>query len=709
MTKTYLEDRPHLIIDTECAPNYWNIGLRGYESGRVVVLERTESQELDRRRLAKFVRNYCLIHYSKQDYDIPMILAAMQGMTNEQLMDVNNDLIELDMRSWEVMKKYGLVLPPFFDQINLWHVNPGAAQQPSLKLNGGRLHSRHMMDLPFTPGVPLSPSRIRTVREVYLPNDLQITSDMRTELDSQIQIRVAMSRRYDLDLRSKSDAQIAEAVLKQGVEKRLGRRIYKPDVKPFKFNYEAPEFIRFESSPVMSEVLRRATTEPFIVARDGYIKPAAYLKDEPVVINDVPFQMGLGGLHSKEKSVSHYEDDDTLLLDRDVRGYYPRNIIKSGRNPPAMGRHFQPLFLGIVEERDVAKAAAQAAKAAGDKATEKKEADKAEGGKVMSNGTFGKTSQPGSVLYAPQMMLQTTLTGQFSLLMLITRFAQHPDKFTVLSANTDGIVTRVRKEWRWLFEAIIFDWEIETGLQTEETRYRSLHMRDVNNYIAFAINEKTGKIDVKVKGNYAESGPGQKAAMGMKKTPDGQICTDAAVAWLKDGTDIEKTIRECKDVRKFVVVLRVNNGAEMDGEYIGKAVRWYYSTQRRGKVLTIIDTGHNDNAGNTVPTSQGAMPMMTLPDDYEVPEDIDYDWYVREAWARIQDAGVYVKDPALAGRSGTIIGRLADQKTYHIVDAATGVALCGRDRKSIRDEWLEVKQLAHGQKICTKCQKGFDL
>lgn len=708
MTKPFLEDRPHIICDTECAPNYWSIGFRGFESGKVIILERTPDQELDRRRLAKIVRTRCLIHFSEDNYDLVMILAAMQGLTNEQLLEVNDDMIVLKMKSWEAMDKYGLKLPPFFDHINLWNVSPGAAQRPSLKLYAGRLHSKHMMDLPFEPGKPLSPHRIRVVRETYLPNDLQVTADLRTELDSQINIRVAMSRRYDIDLRSKSDAQIAEAVLKQGVEKRLGRRIYKPDVKPFKFNYEAPDFIQFETK-VLRDVLERATTEPFIVARDGYIKPAAYLKDEPVVINDVPFQMGLGGLHSKEKSVSHYEDDDTLLLDRDVRGYYPRNIIKSGRNPPAMGSHFQPLFLGIVEERDVEKGLSQVAKAVGDMLKEKYHADRAEGGKVMSNGTFGKTSQPGSVLYAPQMMLQTTLGGQFSLLMLIERFGRHPDKFTVLSANTDGVVTRVRKEWRWLFEAIIFDWECETGLQTEETRYRSLHMRDVNNYIAFAINEKSGKLDVKVKGNYAECGPGQKAAAGLKKTPDGQICTDAAIAWLKDGTDIAKTIRACTDVRKFVVVLRVNNGAEMDGEYIGKAVRWYYSTQRRGKVLTIIDTGTNDNAGNTVPTSQGAMPMMTLPDDYDVPEDIDYDWYIREAWARIQDAGIYVTDPALAGRTGTIIGRLEDQKTYHIVDASTGVALCGRDRKSIRDEWIEVKQLAHGQKICTKCQKGFDL
>lgn len=686
MTFPYLENRPEVITDTECAPNYWAIGIRGYESGRVVVYERTPDQELDRQAIARIARKRTLITFNGIHYDLSMLLLAMTGATNEQLLEMNNDIIELGMRHWEVRDKYGLKIPSFLDHIDLKEVSPAAASKLSLKLYGGRLHSRTIMDLPFEAGKPMSPAKMRETREEYLPNDLDLTTDLRRELDEQLKIRREMSRRYGMDLRSKSDAQIAEAVIKSTVEKKTGRTLYKQDIKPYTFKYEAPEFIHFETAPLQA-LFERICATPFIVRRDGYVQLPVYLKDEPVVIDGTPFQMGIGGLHSQESSVFYEESDDELLLDRDVRGYYPNQIIKSGRGPKIMGQHFQPVYQAIVREREEAKAA-------GDKA-------RAEGGKVMSNGTFGKTGSPMSVLYAPEMLIQTTLGGQLSIMMLIERVGLAG--FKVLSANTDGFITRVSRERRSLFESIIFDWECETGLVTEETRYRSIYMRDVNNYVGFYYDDKSGELKTKLKGMFAESGPGQPAALGLKKAPDAQICSDAAVAFLLDGTPVEDTIRECSDVRKFVVVYRVAGGCELDGEYIGKAVRWYYSTLRRGQAL------HDMKEGKTVASSHGAMPLMTLPEEYELPEDIDIEWYVREAWARVQDTGVYVKDPALVGRTGTIIGRMPDQKTYHIVDASTGVALCGREAKTIRDQWVEIKKPPHGMKLCTKCQKGFDL
>ncbi|MEG7688959.1 hypothetical protein U2044_15310, partial [Listeria monocytogenes] len=60
------------------------------------------------------------------------------------------------------------------------------------------------------------------------------------------------------------------------------------------------------------------------------------------------------------------------------------------------------------------------------------------GGKIMINGTFGKTGSQYSVLFAPTMLIQTTITGQLSILMLI-EWHEHYG-IPVISANTDGIV-----------------------------------------------------------------------------------------------------------------------------------------------------------------------------------------------------------------------------------------------------------------------------
>lgn len=96
--------------------------------------------------------------------------------------------------------------------------------------------------------------------------------------------------------------------------------------------------------------------------------------------------------------------------------------------------------------------------------------------------------------------------------------------------------------------------------------------------------------------------------------------------------------------------------------------------------------------------------MMNLPEC--IPSDIDYDYYAREAYAMLQDLGVTVVDPKLRGRTGRIIGRLGDQKTYHVVEASTGVALCGKRRDSIRESWEEVEARPEGRAMCKKCRES---
>lgn len=686
-TAPYLLERSDVIADSECYPNYWAIGFRGYESGRHVVYERTPECELDRLRVASVFRRYRVITFNGIRYDLPMIMLAMSGASNRQLQEANDLIIEQGMMWWDFYNHFGLTVPSWLDHVDLMEVSPAAASHLSLKLYGGRLHSRTMRDLPFVPGVSLSEAKIAVIRDEYLPNDLELTSDLRRELDAQLLIRVDMSRRYQMDLRSKSDAQIAESVIKQTVEKKIGRRLFKPDIHSYKFFFEPPAFLQFQT-PLLQALLERICDTAFLVKYDGYVLLPEYLSKEPVVINGTAFQMGLGGLHSMEKKVWYESNGECDIVDRDVRSYYPNQIIQSGKGPKVMGPHFQPVYQAIVREREYAKAV-------GDKA-------RAEGGKVSANGTFGKMGSPLSVLYAPEMLIQTTIGGQLSILMLIEALTLAG--FTVLSANTDGVVTFVPRDCKNAFDALLFDWECTTGLVTEETCYYGLYCRDVNSYLATYYDEASETLKFKTKGMFAACGPGQPAALGLKKAPDAQICSDAAIDYLVRRIAPEVTITACDDVRKFVVVYRVAGGCEdAHGGYLGKAVRWYYSSQVHEPLREL-------STGKTVAASMGARPLMTLPADYELPDDLDIDWYVREAYARIEDTGYPVNDPALRGRSGLFLARLADQKTFHLIDTAhNGVALCGRARPSIRERWCEVQRLPSEARLCARCRNGTGL
>lgn len=665
-------------MDTECFLGYWSIGFRSCHDGRRKVYELYEGNPLDRKAIARVFREWTVFSFNGIKYDMPMILLAMKGATTSELKQASDELIQFGVPHWTFMERHDLTMPDFIDHIDLMSVSPGAAQMPSLKIYSGRLHSRKMQELPIAIDEHIG-DLARDVIRGYHGNDLDVTHDLKVELNTQVELRMLMSNEYGVDLRSKSDAQIAEAVIKAEIQKLTGRKVYAPEIKVGYFDYTPPAYIKFET-PMMQEILAGVRRAKFVVDSGGIVKMPEYLKDLEIVIGKSKYKMGIGGLHSTESRASHYSDDEYVLLDRDVTSYYPNIILGCELFPKHIGPQFLKVYRTIYERRI-------AAKKSGDKNT-------SETLKIVLNGSFGKFGSPYSALYSPNLMIQTTVTGQLAILMLIE--AMESEGMAVVSANTDGFVTKVPRNRRDRFNEIIAEWERNTRLETEETEYLALHSRDVNSYIALKKG-KDGKIEAKLKGAFTASGPGQPGAAGMKKNPNMDICNTAVVEYLSKGTPIEETIEWCPDVRQFLTVRRVTGGAvDQDGNEVGKALRWYYSKSVQGGFTYASN-------GNAVPESMGAKLMLELID--HLPADIDYDYYVRESYAILEDLGVETIDPRLKGRKGTLLARLPDQKTYHIVNAATGVAVCGKRRDSIRDSWEEAEGRPMGRAFCSKCKK----
>ncbi|AEY69583.1 DNA polymerase [Burkholderia phage vB_BceS_AH2] len=683
---SYSDPRKTAVCDTECYRDYWLIYFRDVESNNRRYFEMYPGHPLDIDGLRELLRRLRIVTFNGNNYDVPMISLALAGANCAELKRASDGIILADVKPWEFYDLHECVPPKFLDHIDLIEVAPG---QSGLKQYGGRLHSRRMQDLPIEPDASISPDDRIDLRD-YCGNDLQTTIDLYDELAEQIAIRNVMSDEYGIDLRSKSDAQIAEAVIRHEAEKLKNRRIRKPDQEPAgRFYYRPPEFVRFRTK-AMQDVLNQVCRIPLIIDRNGRVKKTDDFEKLEFTIGTTTYKMGIGGLHSQESNRSVYTDDDAILVDEDVTSYYPKLILNNNLIPPAIGPVFQTIYRGIYERRIAAKRAKQKAVA--------------ETLKIVLNGTFGKLGQPGSILYAPKQMITVTLTGQLSLLMAIERLEMRGIK--VVSANTDGFTSLVPRDKMDLFKLTLADWEWETDFGLEELRYRSVHSRGINDYIAIPFKFDNGawnedEIDKpKLKGTYAPSGPGQPAAMGLKKNPSVEICTDAVVEYLKNGTPIEETIEACQDIRRFVTIRQVRGGGEKDGEYLGKYVRWYYGVGERGGITY-------RESGNTVPKSEGAKPCMELPDDF--PDDIDYDWYARECYGILKDLGVRFVDPAYRGRSGTSYARLPDKKNIHLIDLSTGVALCGAQPPGPRVRWVEYDAIPQGHRFCTKCRKEDSL
>jgi len=598
------------VFDIESYPNYFLIAFRNIVTDKCILFESSPDKQINVALLSWIVWRACLVGFNSNTYDILLLTLALHGHTNPAYIKSISDLIIFeDLRPRDFERQCNVHIPTTINHIDLIEVAPLHA---SLKLYGARLHCPHLQDLPYPDKTYLTQEQAANVA-TYCINDLELTKLLLIELAPHIDLRQDLGREYGRDLRSLSDAQVAEAIITSELHKASGFYPRRPSGPLMRVcRYTVPSYMYFQT-PALQAALEVVRNAEFPVNEKGTVTIPKSISQLTLRIGRNHYKMGIGGLHSQEKEIAYLADADTDLIDRDVAGYYPAIILNQGLYPSHLGPAFLTVFKSIVDRR-------LAAKKAGNKKI-------SEGLKIASNGTFGKLGNQWSILFAPDLMLQVTLSGQLSLLMLIEMI---DDSFgiPIVSGNTDGIVIRCPKNRYAELNFIIEAWEKFTGFVTEETRYKALYCRDVNNYIAVKEDDTC-----KVKGVYCERGSAQNSI--LSKNPEMLICSDAVQLFLTRQTPIQKTIRECTDIRRFVAVRAVKGGAEKDGEYLGKSIRWYYAKKIVGTINYCI-------SGNKVPKSDGAKPLMTLPD--KIPDDLNYDYYIEEAVKMLFDIGYYVKE-----------------------------------------------------------------
>ena len=588
--------QPKVIMDIECFPNYFLIMFMRVEDGRVLSFELTENGTLDTEKIMEVINSKEIITFNGTCYDILMLKLALKGASVERLKRASDDIIANEIKPYQFEKDNGLKYLDI-NYIDLIEVAPSKA---SLKIYGGRLHCAKMQDLPFEENKTLTPEEQSLVK-TYCKNDLEVTKLLYENLIPQIELRREMSKKYKCDLRSKSDAQIAETVIKSEIQKLRGNFKEKRE-KIESFVYVAPDYIKF-NNPRLNEALRIVTSHQFIVNSSGKIDMPEEIASLKINLGKSVYKMGMGGLHSQEKTVNYIRDDDYLVSDFDVASYYPSIILNCGLYPRQLGGEFLQVYKELVDTR-----------LAGKKSGNKVIADSL---RIVINGSFGKLGSPYSALYSPELMIQVTVTGQLALLMLIE--ALERKGIHVVSGNTDGIVVKCLRSKEDVLESTVSEWSDKTNFNMERTDYKAIYNRDVNNYIAIKPDGK-----VKTKGCFSIGG--------LQKNPQNEICTLAVVEFLTKGVPIEETIRNCEDVTKFLTVRTVKGGAVKDKIYLGKSLRWLYCKGIYGTINYRLN-------GNTVPRTFGARPLLELPE--ELPKDIDHNWYIKETKELLNDIGVH--------------------------------------------------------------------
>lgn len=583
---------PQAIMDIEVYVNYFLVNFLRVADGVVVGFEVTACSSLDAEAVLQILSTYEVITFNGNHFDMPLLKIALSGQDNATLKLACDDIIIRDVPSYKVEQKY--VLPQSPEVVVVSHIDliELPAGNGSLKVYGGRLHCQKMQDLPIAPATVLTRDQMDLIRE-YCGNDLEVTLLLFKKLQPQIALRRTMSNQYRLDLRSKSDAQIAEAVIVSEITAAQGKKPVRRNVVPGTFNYVMPAMVEF-TTEALKEASVVVTTKPFTIDKKGKVTMPSELSLLKVQIGSSIYQMGMGGLHSTEESVYHIADDEYLLCEFDVNSYYPSIILGCQLFPKQLGKVFLEVYQALVTDR-------LAAKALGNKV-------KADALKITTNGSFGKLGSPYSALYSPELLVQVTVTGQLCLLMLIEQLESAG--VSVVSANTDGVLVKCPHALERIMIGVIQKWEERTSFVMERNDVAGHYGRDVNNYISVRYDGS-----VKKKGVFSFGG--------LAKNPQNEICNIAFIEYLKFGIPFEETIEECKDITKFVTIRKVEGGAIKDGVLLGKVVRWYASTGVKGSIKYASN-------GNDVPKTFGCRPLMELPDVF--PSDIDYKWYVKECY-----------------------------------------------------------------------------
>lgn len=243
-----------IILDIECYTNFFYLGIKRKEDGKRVGFEFSPRADFDRDKVRRIMRQNRSVGFNSIPYDLPMLYLALDGASNADLKDASNRIINSRIPYWRVEEELGVVIPKNIDHIDIFETNPSVKR--GLKALNGSMHHKRLQELPYHHAKLLTPDEMDQVIEYCQYGDIDGTEMLLDFMKEPIFLRESLRTRYNTgDLRSKSDAQVGEAILKAEVERTKGDRIKRaiiPDGTTFR--YEPPEWMRFQT-PYMQSVL----------------------------------------------------------------------------------------------------------------------------------------------------------------------------------------------------------------------------------------------------------------------------------------------------------------------------------------------------------------------------------------------------------------------------------------------------------------------
>jgi hypothetical protein len=499
----------------------------------------------------------------------------------------------------------------FVEQIDLFKIHhfDNRARSTSLKVLEFNMRSDNIEDLPFPVGTTLNAEQIEILK-TYNAHDVSQTKKFMGYTADMIAFREKMCALYPgKDWINYNDTKIGKefftmkleqsgvACYDYGSKGRTPRQTKRPVIHlkdailPW-VTFEHPEFNR-----VLNWLKEQSITET-----------KGVFNDLTAIVNGFCFVFGLGGIHGSLESKVVESDADHVIVDLDVASYYPNLAISNGFFPQHLGKEFCVIYKNLYEQR---------------KTYPKKSAESAML-KLALNGVYGDSNNQFSVFYDPLFTMSITLNGQL-LLCKLAESLMGINGLQIVQVNTDGLTVRVpRGQAKLQLDHMRLAWEVLTGLQLEEAIYKSMMIRDVNNYIAQYENGS-----VKRKGAYEYD-------MEWHQNHGALVVAKVAEKVLLENAPIRQTLEQWPDIMDFMLRAKVPRSSylaiERDGvtSQLQNTTR-YYVAEGGGRLFKWMPPlAKNPGVWRKmgVESGWGVQPCNDIKDAGKLP--VDFDYYIRE-------------------------------------------------------------------------------
>lgn len=441
----------------------------------------------------------------------------------------------------------------------------------------------------------------------YNINDIESTSELLNRCKKDVDLRIAIEDEYGVRVLSKDGVNIGMKILTQKYLEKTG--LTWQDIKDLRSPMSVIPlkdvilpFIKYDS-PILQRVLDDMKNQIVSPGRKGY--------ENKFVFNNLRYSVGVGGIHSVNSPEIIIPRDDEMLIDIDVASLYPSMLIEYEFYPKHLGKEFLEVYKQIKDERIEAKHN-------GDKV-------KNETLKLALNGLSGNLQNEHNFCYSPFAVMQIRINGQLLLLMLAEKLTQIGCR--IVQANTDGLFVLLKKDVYSKVNSICREWEQLTKLTLEEDRFKAMYQYAINDYFAITEDNK-----VKEKGMFITT-----VKLGKGLTP--KIIPKAVISFFKDGISVEDTIKNCTDIRDFL--MSEKTGKQWHVEYMNeeqqRTNRFYASTNGGYLWKWKYSNDSNIKSYQNMLTASGVT-LLNKFDDKPIEErKINYRYYIMEAYKIIRD------------------------------------------------------------------------